>query len=144
MSEQSRSGSAAPADTAPADGDAGGPAAPIDGAVVESLRVLGARSGRDVLGELTVLYLSTADAQVETARTLLDAGDLGELARVAHALKGSSSVIGARCAAVAAAELEDSTNGAQASDWAAEQALRRFVSELERFRAAVPGLRTPG
>jgi hypothetical protein len=35
----------------------------LDPAVVDSLRQLGERSGRDVLGELTGLFLSTADSQ---------------------------------------------------------------------------------
>jgi HPt (histidine-containing phosphotransfer) domain-containing protein len=115
------------------------PEAPIDPAVVDSLRRLGQRSGRNVLAELTSLFLSTADSQVDTARQLLARGELGELARVAHALKGSGSVIGGRRVATAAAALERaSTTQVDTPDGrdCAGAALDRFVGELELFRAA--------
>jgi HPt (histidine-containing phosphotransfer) domain-containing protein len=117
----------------------------LDPAVVDSLRRLGTRSGRDVLAELTTMFLATADSQVRAAADLLDRRDLAELARVAHALKGSSSVIGARRVAASALALEDScgltTRGiGSASVAAARAALARFVEELEHYRAAVADL----
>ena len=117
----------------------------IDPAVVESLRRLGTRSGRDVLGELTALFLTTADAQVGTAGDLLDRADLPELARIAHALKGSASVIGARRVSAAASSLEHSCGSperSRAGGSVAEcrVALARFVDELDAFRQAVSAL----
>jgi two-component system sensor histidine kinase EvgS len=117
----------------------------LDPAVLDSLRRLGARSGRDVLGELTSLFLSTADAQVATAGELLDRADLPELARIAHALKGSGSVIGARRVSAAAVELEHTCgrpdrSHAGGSVAEAREALARFVEELEVFRRAVAAL----
>ncbi len=117
----------------------------IDPAVVESLRRLGSRSGRDVLGELTALFLSTAEGQVATASELLDRSDLPELARIAHALKGSASVIGARRVSAAASALEHTCGSPErsvAGGSVAEcrAALTRFVEELETFRGAVDAL----
>jgi HPt (histidine-containing phosphotransfer) domain-containing protein len=125
-------------------GAAGEPA--IDPAVVDSLRRLGDRSGRDVLGELTALFLHTADVQVAQAHELVARADLAELARVAHALKGSSSVIGGRRVASAAAALELACHPSDQSPGdvgCARVALQRFVSELEAFRSAVLGLDIP-
>ncbi len=117
----------------------------IDPAVVESLRRLGSRSGRDVLGELTALFLSTAESQVATASELLDRSDLPELARIAHALKGSASVIGARRVSAAGvgprAHLrvpERPVAGGSVAECRA--ALTRLVEELEAFRGAVDAL----
>jgi HPt (histidine-containing phosphotransfer) domain-containing protein len=116
----------------------------IDLDVVASLRRLGDRTGRDVLGELTTLFLSTAETQLATARQLLAAGDLPDLARTAHALKGSGSVIGGRRVAAAAAALETTVLAAdRAGDRTNPElpsALERFAEELERFRAALDQL----
>lgn len=132
--------------------------APLDPAVVASLRRLGLRSGRNVLDELTGLFLTTADGQVHTAEQLLGRLGLPELARVAHALKGSASVIGGRRMAAAAAALETLCLSAveraeSAADSAAaverglegsiRAALNAFRSELELFRRAVADLRDP-
>jgi HPt (histidine-containing phosphotransfer) domain-containing protein len=113
--------------------------APLDPAVADSLRRLGERSGRDVFGELTALFLSTADTQLDTAHELLARGNFGELARVAHALKGSSSVIGGRRVAAAAAALESTAVDAppEGAEDCTRSALRRFAEELELFRRAV-------
>jgi two-component system sensor histidine kinase EvgS len=117
----------------------------LDPAVVDSLRQLGERSGRDVLGDLTGLFLSTADAQVGVANELLDRADLPELARIAHSLKGSGGVIGARRLSAAAAALEQtcgrpdrSVAGGSVAE--SRAALARFVDELEVFRCAVAAL----
>jgi HPt (histidine-containing phosphotransfer) domain-containing protein len=122
--------------------------AEIDPDVVASLRRLGERSGRDVLGELTGLFLDQADNQLATARQQLADGRLNELARTAHAMKGSGSVIGARRASAAAAALEVTVRSAETAgrldDPAITAALHRFVEELERFRGAVRPFLTPG
>jgi HPt (histidine-containing phosphotransfer) domain-containing protein len=113
---------------------------PLDPAVVDSLRRLGARSGRDVLRELTDLFLTTADAQAEVARQLLGRFELPELARVAHALKGSASVIGGRQVAAAAAALEATCfapDGTSSSEESVRVALTRFLDELELLRTAI-------
>lgn len=124
-------------------------AAVLDPAVVESLRRLGDRSGRDVLRELTALFLSTADGQVAAAAELLDRSDLPGLARIAHALKGSAGVIGARRVAAASAALEQTCGHpertvAGGSVDEARAALTRFVGELEEFRRAVAALGLTG
>jgi HPt (histidine-containing phosphotransfer) domain-containing protein len=128
--------------------------APIDPAVVESLRRLGERTGRDLFRELTTLFLSAADTQVGTARQLLARGDFAELARVAHGLKGSSSVIGGRRVAAAAAALESTVAPGSAAPTgvvtsatdgdSVGAALRRCTDELELFRTAVRELSSTG
>lgn len=108
--------------------------------MVDSLCRLGARSGRDVLRELTDLFLSTADSQVRTAHELLDRVELPELARVAHALKGSASVIGGRRVSAAAAALESTCfapDGASGGQEAVRAALAHFLCELELLRTAI-------
>ncbi len=142
-----------PAETPAGSGAHASPApgaeAPIDPAVVDSLRRLGQRSGRDVLGELTELFLTTAETQVDAAWDLLGQRNYGQLARVAHSLKGSSSVIGGRCVAAAAAELEelalgcDDGRGDDPARDATRAALDHLVTELERFREAVEDLGRP-
>jgi HPt (histidine-containing phosphotransfer) domain-containing protein len=122
---------------------AGGyPALDLD--VVASLRRLGARTGRDVLGELTSLYLTTAETQLETARRLLAAGDFGDLARTAHALKGSGSVIGGRRVSAAAAALEETALEADGTgspdDPRLGATLETFAAELERLREVLQEL----
>lgn len=120
--------------------------APLDPAVVDSLRRLGSRTGRDVLAELTDLFLTTADGQIATAQQLVREAELPELARVAHALKGSASVIGGRRVAAAAADLETTCLtgvGSAAGDEAARTALDRCIAELEQLRSAVQELTRP-
>jgi HPt (histidine-containing phosphotransfer) domain-containing protein len=120
--------------------------APLDPSVVDSLRRLGARSGRDVLTELTDLFLSTAYGQVDVGKQLLDRFELPELARVAHALKGSASVIGGRRAAAAAAQLETTCfapNGTSSSEDAVRAAWAHFLAELELLRGAISELTGP-
>jgi HPt (histidine-containing phosphotransfer) domain-containing protein len=115
----------------------------LDPAVVDSLRRLGVRSGRDVLAELTALFLSTADSQLEAAQQLVDRSGRDELARVAHSLKGSASVIGGRRMSAAASALEAvslSLADVPGADLAVRRALDRFRDELELFRGAVQEL----
>lgn len=114
--------------------------ASLDPDVVDSLRRLGTRSGRNVLRELTELFLSSADAQVATAQQLLGRDDLIELARVAHGLKGSASVIGGRRASAAAAALESAclaAPGGGSTEEYVRAALTHLLGELELLRGAV-------
>jgi HPt (histidine-containing phosphotransfer) domain-containing protein len=122
-----------------------GGAPPIDPAVVDSLRRLGQRSGRNVFAELTNLFLSTAETQVATAWALVGEGDYAQLARVAHSLKGSSSVIGGRRVAAAAADLEELAVGGadRSAEEATRAALRHVIAELEQFRVAIEELSRP-
>jgi HPt (histidine-containing phosphotransfer) domain-containing protein len=116
----------------------------IDLDVVASLRQLGARTGRDVLGELTGMFVSTATAQLETAWRQLAVDELEDVARTAHALKGSGSVIGGRRIAAAAATLEQVVLAAQRAGGRAsldiETALRRLGDELDHFQEALRDL----
>jgi HPt (histidine-containing phosphotransfer) domain-containing protein len=116
---------------------------PIDPAVVVSLRRLGERSGRNVFRELTTLFLSTADSQVRAAQSLLGQRDFAELARLAHGLKGSSSVMGGLRMSAAATALEATvgrTDGDGDVADCARAALARLTRELESFRSAVQKL----
>jgi HPt (histidine-containing phosphotransfer) domain-containing protein len=109
----------------------------VDPVVLDSLRRLGERSGRDVFGELSRLFLTTAAAHVATAVQLLAADDFDELAKVAHGLKGSSSVIGGRRVAAAASALEAAAlgRGSRTAE-CARTALDQVLREMEVFRRA--------
>jgi two-component system, sensor histidine kinase and response regulator len=64
-------------------------------------------AGPDGSSELLALYAGDARKRVASMRAAVDAGDMEELARVAHSLKGSSAMIGAERLAAVCGELSD-------------------------------------
>ncbi len=96
--------------------DAGGPAGPddpaaapealppLDGARLAELRGLGRAVGRDVLSEIAETFQT--QAHVTEIRSALARGDWPLLKRSAHALKGSSAVLGAMDLSALCGELE--------------------------------------
>jgi two-component system sensor histidine kinase/response regulator len=66
---------------------------PLDDTRITELRGLGRAVGRDVLGEIAETFQS--QAHVTEIRSALARGDWPLLKRSAHALKGSSAVLGA-------------------------------------------------
>ncbi|MFZ2493453.1 MAG: Hpt domain-containing protein [Thermoanaerobaculia bacterium] len=66
---------------------------PLDGETLDSLRELG---GDSFLGELAVIFLDDAPAQLAAIENALAAGDSDRLASSAHALKSSAGNMGAK------------------------------------------------
>jgi CheY-like chemotaxis protein len=67
----------------------------LDAAIVERLERLGTATGEDLMGQLTVLFLSDADAHVAGMRDALANHDVASLLRSAHTLTGASGNLGA-------------------------------------------------
>ena len=59
----------------------------------------------DVIGEIYAEYVGSSRAKVVELRAALDAGDLGQVDRIAHAMKGTSLMTGDQEAAEAAIAL---------------------------------------
>jgi two-component system, sensor histidine kinase and response regulator len=89
----------------------------LDAAVVERLERLGEAAGEDLMGQLIILYLASADDRVVELRSALAAHDASATHRAAHSLTGASANIGALrlsrlCAALSlSGEADDLING---------------------------------
>jgi len=106
---------------------------PLDDARITELRGLGRAVGRDVLGEIAETFQS--QAHVTEIRSALARGDWPLLKRSAHALKGSSAVLGAMGLSALCGEFEQlpPNTGAEAfagSLAALEREYRRVLSAL--------------
>jgi HPt (histidine-containing phosphotransfer) domain-containing protein len=67
----------------------------LDAVVIERLEQLGAATGEDLMGQLTVLFLSDADAHLVAMRDALATNDVASVVRSAHTLTGASGNLGA-------------------------------------------------
>ncbi|PYQ56958.1 MAG: hypothetical protein DMF53_24045 [Acidobacteria bacterium] len=127
----SEAGGASPEPERPAAGPDDEP--PLDGARLTELQGLGRVVGRDVLSELTAAFQSRA--HVTEIRTALARGDWPLLRRSAHALKGSSALLGAMGLSAICGELEQlptniRTEALAGSLTALEREYRRVLSAL--------------
>jgi HPt (histidine-containing phosphotransfer) domain-containing protein len=68
----------------------------LDPAVVSGLRQLTPPGEPDVLAEVLNLFLVEASPRLDRLRNALASGNIEEVRRVAHSLKGSAGTIGAR------------------------------------------------
>jgi HPt (histidine-containing phosphotransfer) domain-containing protein len=68
----------------------------LDPAVIESLRQLTSPGEPDVLEEVLKIFLQEAPLRIDRLRTFLADGNIQEVQRAAHSLKGSAGNIGAR------------------------------------------------
>ncbi len=108
-------------------------APPLDGARLTELQGLGRAVGRDVLSELTAAFESRA--HVTEIRSALARGDWPLLRRSAHALKGSSALLGAMSLSAICGELEQLPPNTRAETLAGsltalEKEYRRVLSAL--------------
>jgi len=67
----------------------------LDANVLEELKQMGKASGEDLLGQLAVMFVTDADAQLIELHRALDLADAPAVARSAHNLRGSSASLGA-------------------------------------------------
>ena len=70
--------------------------ASLDPDVIDKLRQLTPPGEPDVLNQVLQLFLTEVPRRVERLRNALASGDIEEVARCAHSLKGSAGNIGAR------------------------------------------------
>lgn len=101
----------------------------LDLKTLGTLRELGRRTGKDVLGEVVGLYLERKSVQLEALRQALASGDAHTLERTAHSLKGSSANLGAVRLARLAGEIE--VLGRQGDLAGGAERLEALVTELE-------------
>lgn len=81
--------------------------APLDPAVIDTLRQLNEPGEPEVIRELFGLFLTDAPARMQAIAAAVEARDAAALQRAAHTLKGASSAIGATSLHGACRALED-------------------------------------
>jgi len=129
-----------PAETSPAGNDsladAIDPDRPaLDSEVVGRLERLGAAAGEDLMGQLTALFLTDADTQIDALRDAFARDDGPALMSLAHTMCGASANLGAAELARLCARL--ATDGAVGGVEDVNALLRSLEAELDRVRCAL-------
>jgi CheY-like chemotaxis protein len=122
--------------------DAGAPdvtpdsgAAELDQPTLERIRELHRRGGPNLLGKMAELYVGSSLELLEDARTSISKGDAKGLVQAAHALKSSSSSIGATVLTELCNTLEGA--GRNANMTGTEALLQRTMAEHARVLRAL-------
>jgi CheY-like chemotaxis protein/HPt (histidine-containing phosphotransfer) domain-containing protein len=105
----------------------------LDPRVVASLSAHETTPGHSSFERLVDLYVADTPGQLALVRGAADRGDGADLARTAHRLKGSSSVIGARVLVALASEIESLARAGSV------QRAAPVVADLERAWTATRG-----
>ena len=84
----------------------------LDPVVIDSLRRLTPPGEPDVLSEVLRLFLDEVPRRIERVRAAWTAGDLTEVHRLAHSLKGSAGNIGARAMFEVCKQLDEQAKAA--------------------------------
>ena len=79
----------------------------LDPAVIDSLRQLTPPGEPDVLDEVLRMFLDEVPRRIDRLRAAWAAGDLAELHRAAHSLKGSAGNIGAHAMYAVCRQLDE-------------------------------------
>jgi two-component system, sensor histidine kinase and response regulator len=93
------------------------------------------RPGSDLVAEVIAIFLHDAPERLAALRGSTDRGDASELARVAHALKGSAGQLGARRVQALSARLEEI--GRARTMESAAGLVSELEKELESVRVAM-------
>lgn len=101
----------------------------IDASVLEGLRELGRKTGRDILSSVLKSYLGSTPGLLETVRQAVEDDDPRSLASAAHRLKSSSASVGAPILAELSEQLEARGNDGDAKD--AEALVASLFAEYE-------------
>ncbi len=109
----------------------------LDAKMLQQLRELGERSGRDVLGKVVEHFLRQAPEDVSRMRAALEEGDAQKLRSLAHGLKSASANLGAvefsaSCARLESLTREGSLSAAPAFLQSLEDSLPALLDALER------------
>ncbi len=112
--------------------------AALDERTLDRIRDLHKRGGPNLLGKMTELYLSSSRRLIDDARKSLASRDAPGVVQAAHALKSSSSSVGA----MLLAELCDTMEmaGRQANFDGSESLLEKMVAEHARVVRALDSL----
>jgi CheY-like chemotaxis protein/HPt (histidine-containing phosphotransfer) domain-containing protein len=106
----------------------------LDQETLKSVRELRTEGEPDPLAELIELFLHDTPARVAKILDAFKAGDVLELERAAHSLKGSSSNIGGKCLAAACADVRNIARDGKLPEAAL---VARVLSEFERLKPAL-------
>ena len=91
----------------------------LDPAVIESLRQLTPPGEPDVLDEVLKMFLQEVPPRIEQLRTFLASGNIQEVQRAAHSLKGSAGNIGAHRLHEVCQQVDDKSRSGDLSGLAA-------------------------
>jgi HPt (histidine-containing phosphotransfer) domain-containing protein len=118
------------------------PESPIDPAVIEGLRAIEARGGKDLLRKVVAKFAATGPAAIADLRAKLAAGDAEPLWRAAHGLKSSASVVGAVQVVARCVEIEQIVrrDGAAAAAAAIDRLEADVAIAIERLHALLTGV----
>ena len=89
----------------------------------------------DLLRELLALFQEDLPGSREALQTAIDGGDLGEIERAAHRLKGMLANLSAKRAAALAAEIESTARAANAQK--IPELMLTFDPQIAAFSAAL-------
>jgi CheY-like chemotaxis protein/HPt (histidine-containing phosphotransfer) domain-containing protein len=125
-----------------ADPPASTPESAFDAASIAELRALGEGAGPDFLPELVSRFISDTDSLLDQLRGALDAGDAESAGMIAHNIKGSSGMVGARRLALSCGRLEKRAMAGRLVAGRGE--LREVADEYQEMRRTLAGeLLTP-
>jgi two-component system, sensor histidine kinase and response regulator len=102
----------------------------------EALALKGCLGKRDLLAQMIRFFFEDADRLLPELRSALQRGDLTEVGKLGHRLKGTISHLAAKLAGVAALRLERVGMGGGSHD-EAEEAVAAFEQECDVLRAAL-------
>jgi CheY-like chemotaxis protein len=113
----------------------------LDKHVIGRLERLGESAGEDLIGQLSILFLTDAETRVLELREALATDDAAALVRAAHTLGGASAIIGAPVLARLCASL--ATDSAAGDLVGGGPLLEALEAELRRVRSALGSTSTP-
>jgi PAS domain S-box-containing protein len=106
----------------------------LDMETLQGVRDLRTPGDPDPLAELIDLFIGDTPPRLAKIMDAFKAGDAQELERAAHALKGSSSNLGAKCLAAACADVMALAREGKLPD---VSAIARVLAEFERLKPAL-------
>ena len=112
-----------------------GPSPPLDPIVLADLRQLSDATGGDLLGSLVALFSTNTIAGLAKIHDAVRAGAMGQVAAVAHGIRGSSGNIGALAMAQLCVALESAAIAGHTA--AVSDVLGALGGEFDRVRAAL-------
>jgi two-component system, sensor histidine kinase and response regulator len=106
----------------------------LDHEILQSVRDLGTPGESDPLPELIELFMQDTPIRIGKLLDAFKAGDVVEVERAAHSLKGSSNNLGAKCLAAACLEVMNTAKAGKLPD---SSLIAGILSEFERLKPAL-------
>lgn len=107
----------------------------LDPAVLDTLRQLTMPGEPDVLGEVLTVFLQETPPRMERLRNAWAAGDIQQMQRAAHSLKGSTGNIGARAMFEVCKTLNETGDAEAARPW-----IEALAAEFSKVEAEIQRL----